>query len=118
MAVAWAALGILTAFSLGVLGIFVSLLSRFDRQNHKFDALNVRIDKSDAEHRAAIDALGDRITVLGDRINSRFDNVNSRIDTVNSRIDESDAEHRAAIDTLGDRIERRIDDHETRRHAG
>jgi len=61
MAVAWAALGILTAFSLGVLGIFVSLLSRFDRQNDKFDALNDRIDRSNEEHRTEIRALGDRI---------------------------------------------------------
>ena len=68
MAVAWTALGILTAFSLGVLALMVTLLSRFD-------AINARIDRSDSEHRAEIRALGDR-------------------------------------------IERRIDEHEARRHAG
>jgi hypothetical protein len=82
MAVAWAALGILTAFALGVLGIFVSLLSRFDRQNDKFD-----------------------------RIDERFARVEERIDGSNE-------EHRAEIRSLGDRIERRIDEHEARRHAG
>jgi hypothetical protein len=61
MAVAWAALGVLTAFSLGVLALMVSLLSRFD-------ALNARIDRSDAEHREEIRALGTRVDALGDRI--------------------------------------------------
>lgn len=68
MAVAWAALGVLTAFSLGVLALMVTLLSRFD--------------------------------------------------AVNARIDRSDAEHRSEFRGLGDRIERRIDEHEARRHAG
>jgi len=96
MAVAWAALGILTAFSLGVLGIMWGLLGRFDGLNAKFDG-----------------------------VNARFDGVNARFDAVNARIDRSDearrseiGELRTEIRALGDRLERRIDEHETRRHAG
>ena len=96
MAVAWAALGILTAFSLGVLGIMWGLLGRFDGLNAKFDG-----------------------------VNARFDGVNAKFDGVNARIDRSDearrseiGELRTEIRALGDRLERRIDEHETRRHAG
>ena len=64
MAVAWAALAILTAFSLGVLALMVTLLGRFD-------AVNSRIDRSETELRAEIRALGDRI----DR---RFEDHDSR----------------------------------------
>jgi len=96
MAVAWAALGILTAFSLGVLGIMWGLLGRFDGLNAKFDG-----------------------------VNARFDGVNAKFDGVNARIDRSDEARRSEIGdlrteirALGDRLERRIDEHETRRHAG
>ncbi|MGH2710305.1 MAG: hypothetical protein ACRDH9_03760 [Actinomycetota bacterium] len=75
MAVAWTAVGVLGAFSLGVLALMVSILGRFDAVNARIDAISIRMDQSDAEHRAEIRALGDR-------------------------------------------IERRIDEHETRRHAG
>jgi hypothetical protein len=50
----WTALGVLTAFSLGVLALHASL-------NARIDALNARLDRSDAEHRAEIRALGERL---------------------------------------------------------
>ena len=106
MAVAWAALGILTAFSLGVLGIFVSLLGRFDRINDKFDRIDDRFERIDARF---------------DRVDDKFDGMNVRIDGLSGRIDRSDSAHEeitGEIRALGDRLERRIDEHYARYHAG
>ncbi|MGH2691487.1 MAG: hypothetical protein ACRDHM_03190 [Actinomycetota bacterium] len=103
MAVTWAALGILTAFSLGVLGIMVGILGRFDGVYAKFDDVNARFDG----------------------VHAKFDDVNARFDVITTRIDRSDearrseiSDMRSEIRALGDRLERRIDEHETRRHAG
>ncbi len=78
MAVAWTAGGILSAFSLGLLALMVTMPGRFDAVNARIDGLGARLDRSDAAH----------------------------------------DEIRAEIRALGDRLERRIDEHETRRHAG
>ena len=78
MAVAWTALAILAAFSLGLLGLMATMLGRFDAVNARIDGLGAHLDRSDSAHE----------------------------------------DIRAEIRALGDRLERRIDQHEARFHAG
>lgn len=86
-AVTWTALGILAAFSLGVLALQVTHASRFD-------AVNARLDS----------------------VNARIDTVGDRTDRTAAELRETRDELRREIRALGDRLERRLEEHGARHH--
>jgi hypothetical protein len=92
-AVTWTALGILAAFSLGVLALQVT-------QGGRFDSVNARID-----------GLGDRIDGLGDRLDLTAEALRAEMRDQDGQTRE---ELRREIRTLGDRLERRLEEHEAR----
>jgi hypothetical protein len=87
--VTWTALGILAAFSLGVLAIQVSHASRFD-------AVNARID-----------GLGDRLARTTEVLRTEMREQDGQ----------TRDELRREIRTLGDRLERRLEEHEAPHHT-
>jgi hypothetical protein len=88
-AVTWTALGILTAFSLGVLALQVT-------QGGRFDSVNARIDG------------------LGDRLDRKAEVLRAEMREQDQQTRE---EVRREIRALGDRLERRLEEHEARHHG-
>lgn len=94
-AVTWTALGILAAFSLGVLALQVS-------QNTRIEGVNARID-----------GLGERVDGLGDRLDRTAESLRAEMREGDRQTRE---ELRREIRALGDRLERRLEEHEARHH--
>ena len=81
-AVTWTALGVLAAFSLGVLALHASHGSRFDSVNARIDAVNDRIAQTATANRAELretrDDLRREIRGLGDRLERGFEEHQAR----------------------------------------